>query len=108
MPCLDQHKLWDFKPNPTVKIGSILTGGDIIGHVFENNLFDEHKILIPPRSQGRVTWLATPGNYTIKDKIIELEYNDKKIELSMSHYWPVRQARPIEEKLQGNTPLLTG
>ena len=26
----------------------------------------------------------------------------------MSHFWPVRQPRPIIEKLQGNTPLLTG
>lgn len=26
----------------------------------------------------------------------------------MSHWWPVRQSRPVAEKLAGNTPLLTG
>jgi V-type H+-transporting ATPase subunit A len=26
----------------------------------------------------------------------------------MSHFWPVRQPRPVTEKLAGNTPLLTG
>src|SRR5260370_32240990 len=26
----------------------------------------------------------------------------------MSHFWPVRQARPVAEKLPGKIPLLTG
>jgi vacuolar-type H+-ATPase catalytic subunit A/Vma1 len=26
----------------------------------------------------------------------------------MSHMWPVRQARPVAEKLAGKIPLLTG
>lgn len=30
------------------------------------------------------------------------------IELKMSHFWPVRNPRPVAKKLEGNTPLLTG
>jgi V-type H+-transporting ATPase subunit A len=40
---------WEFHPSPKVKVGSMVGGGDIYGQVFENNLFDEHKIMLPPR-----------------------------------------------------------
>lgn len=105
---LDRKKLWDFVPEDKVKIGSILGGGDILGSCFENNLFDEHKILLPPKAKGRVTWVAPNGEYTIKDKIIELEFDGKKYEYTMSHYWPVRETRPTAKKLSADTPLLTG
>lgn len=105
---LDKDKLWDFKPEDRIKIGSILGGGDILGTCFENNLFDEHHILLPPKAKGRVTWLAPPGEYNIKEKIIELDFDGKKYDYSMSHYWPVRETRPSAKKLSADTPLLTG
>ncbi|CAD8065335.1 unnamed protein product [Paramecium primaurelia] len=108
IPALDQDRVWEFKPSSTIKVGSMISGGDIYGSVFENNLFDEHKILTAPRVQGRVTYIAPEGNYTLKDKVIEVELDGKKHQYGMSHFWPVRQPRPIIEKLQGNTPLLTG
>jgi len=49
IPSLDQDRVWDFKPNSRIKVGSMISGGDIYGSVFENNLFDEHKILTGPR-----------------------------------------------------------
>lgn len=60
-----------------MKIGTLVTGGDIIGTVFENNLFDEHRILVPPKAKGRITYIAEDDNYTIVDKILELEYDGK-------------------------------
>ena len=50
----------------------MLTGGDIYGIVFENNLFDEHRIMIPPQARGKVSYIAPEGNYTISENIIEL------------------------------------
>ena len=50
----------------------MLTGGDIYGSCFENNLFDEHRIMIPPNAKGKISFIAEEGNYTITDKIIEL------------------------------------
>ncbi len=108
VPSLDRKKLWDFVPEGRIKEGSILGGGDVLGCCFENNLFDEHRILLPPGAKGRVTWTAPEGQYTIKDKIIELEFDGKKYEYSMSHYWPVRETRPSAKKLSADTPLLTG
>jgi V-type H+-transporting ATPase subunit A len=85
-----------------------LTQGDIIGSVYENSLFNEHNILVPPKCKGRVTFLAEPGEYNIKHEILKLELDGKEESYSMSHYWPVRQPRPIHEKLGGDVPLLTG
>lgn len=78
VPPLDRSRRWEFKPNPKVREGSMVSGGDIYGHVFENNLFDEHKILLPPRAKGKVTYMAVEGTYTLDDKLIEVEYDGKK------------------------------
>jgi len=78
VPALNDAKAWDFTPSKTVKVGSKVVGGDIIGHVYENELLDTHYILIPPRVKGTITYIAPSGNYTIADKIVEVEYDGKK------------------------------
>lgn len=37
-----------------------------------------------------------------------MEFDGVKKKIAMSHFWPVRQTRPVAEKLAGNVPLLTG
>lgn len=44
------------------QVGSHITGGDIYGVVNENSLI-KHKIMLPPRNRGTVTYIAPPGNY---------------------------------------------
>merc|ERR1712086_1032115 len=39
LPNLDQDKLWDFQPLEGLSKGDLISGGDIIGTVFENSLF---------------------------------------------------------------------
>ncbi|KAH8582990.1 vacuolar ATP synthase subunit A [Cryptosporidium sp. chipmunk genotype I] len=106
--CLDHDKLWEFTPNANLRVGDIITGGDIFGSVYENSLFKSHRIMLPPNVQGRVVRLPTAGNYTIDEGLIEIEYDGVVKSYSMCHSWPVRVPRPCLEKLQGNTPLLTG
>jgi len=105
---LDPSKLWEFFPNTNIKIDSLISEGDVIGHVFENNLFREHKILLPPKAKGKVTYTAPGGFYTVKDKIIEVENNTKIEQYTMSHKWPVRQPRPYIEKIPSNELFITG
>ena len=62
--------------------------------------------MLPPKAKGKVTWVAPTGDYTIKDKIVEVEFEGKKYEYTMSHPWPVRTPRPTAEKLQGTEPEL--
>lgn len=107
VPSLDAKKEWEFKP-AKVKMGDILSEGDIIGCVYENSLFNEHSILVPPRCRGRITYLAEPGHYNIHHPIFNLELDGKEEQYSMSHFWPVRKPRPTAEKLAGDIPLITG
>ncbi|CAD8194906.1 unnamed protein product [Paramecium octaurelia] len=105
---LDHDRIWEFKPSPNVKEGKMIYGGDIYGSVFENNLFDEHRIMVNPQVQGRVTYIAPEGNYTLRDKVLEVEQDGIINQYGMSQFWPVRQQRPILQKLEGNAPLVTG
>merc|ERR1719313_2674212 len=49
------------------------------------------------------------GNYTVAQPFVVVQTpNGQTVDLSMSHFWPVRTPRPCVEKLQSSEPLLTG
>lgn len=108
MPALDRKKTYEFQPSPNVKPGDIVSGGDVYGVVFENFLFKVHKCMVPPKEQGRIVWLAPAGNYRVVDKLLTLEMAGKQTDIYMAHFWPVREPRPVNEKLPGQNLLLTG
>jgi V-type H+-transporting ATPase subunit A len=64
-PALNVTAEWDFQPRKDVRPGSHVTGGDAYGTVIENTLIKQ-TIMLPPRAKGTVTWIAPPGNYTIR------------------------------------------
>jgi len=105
-PSLSVTEQWDFQPGK-LKIGSHITGGDVYGIVQENNLI-RHHIMLPPKARGTVTYLAPPGNYTIKDVVLETEFDGVKSQHTLVQVWPVRQPRPVTDKETANHPLLTG
>jgi len=104
---LDRSARWEFTPADGLKIGDVVSGGDIYGAVEETHLV-RHKLMVPPNQRGRVTFVAPPGDYTIDEKVVELEFNGVTRSFSMVHAWPVRQPRPVAEKLRASNPLLTG
>lgn len=109
LPCLDQNKKWDFSPNRDLKVGNLISGGDVLGFVHENTLFPDHKIMADPKIKGRIVELYDRGEYTVSDPVVVVETLDgKKVDLCMSHKWPVRRPRPVVEKLPATEPLLTG
>lgn len=69
---LDMDKLWSFTPVNNYTVGSIISGGDVFGMVQENELI-QHSIMLFPRKQGRITWIAPAGNYNLKQDVIEIE-----------------------------------
>ncbi|XP_066062807.1 V-type proton ATPase catalytic subunit A-like [Chamaea fasciata] len=107
VPALPRHLTWDFVPSKGIRVGSHVTGGDIYGSVAENSLL-QHRLMVPPRSRGTVTYIAPPGHYGVADVVLELEFQGVREPLSMIQVWPVRQVRPVAEKLPANHPLLTG
>merc|ERR1719506_2770657 len=102
---LDHAKAWEFAP--TVAVGDRVAGGDIYATVFENTLL-KHHVMLPPDAMGRVSYVAPAGNYTVEEKVIELEFQGAKKEFTMSQLWPVRKPRPTAEKMKADSPLLTG
>eukprot|EP00929_Paragymnodinium_shiwhaense_P025507 TRINITY_DN1540_c0_g1_i5.p1 TRINITY_DN1540_c0_g1~~TRINITY_DN1540_c0_g1_i5.p1 ORF type:complete len:606 (-),score=199.92 TRINITY_DN1540_c0_g1_i5:162-1979(-) len=106
VPNLDRDKQWDFTPE-NVKVGDLVSGGDVIGRVRENGLFRNHYIMVPPNVSGRVKRVMPAGRYSIATSVVEVEEGGAVTGVPLFQRWPVRQARPMVEKLQGNIALLT-
>merc|ERR1719353_2746433 len=106
VPNLDRDKKWPYKPL-NVKVGDLVTGGDVIGVVRENGLFSAHYIMVPPNISGRVKTLMPAGDYGIETAVVEVDEGGKTSPVMLFQQWPVRQPRPVVEKLQGNIALLT-
>ena len=67
--------------------------------------------MVPPNVAGKVKSIVPRGKYTLDDTIMVLEDPSNAanlLNLRLSHYWPVRNPRPVQEKLAPNRPLLTG
>ena len=43
----------------------------------------EHRVMLPPQARGRVTYVAPSGDYTVDEKVLEIEFNGVKKEYSM-------------------------
>ena len=99
-PGLDRTRKWKFKP--LVKKGDDLKGGMIIGEVPEGNI--THRIMLPPGVGGKVKSISE-GEFTIEETIGELDSGHR---ITMLQRWPVRGARPYEDKLLPDIPLVTG
>jgi V/A-type H+-transporting ATPase subunit A len=107
LSALDEKKQWRFTPRADTD--STLIPADTIGIVPEG-IF-EHRVMVPFNLNGRykVKWIAPEGDYTINDKVCEVE--DEKgntIPLTMVFEWPVK--RPItlyEERIRPSETLVT-
>lgn len=103
---VDMKKKYRFVSS--VKKGDEVTGGSILGTVEETPLLT-HSILVPPdHDGGKITDVATGGDYDIEHVIATVEKNGKKSELKMYHKWPVRKPRPYAERYDPSVPLITG
>jgi V/A-type H+-transporting ATPase subunit A len=104
-PALDRKKKWHF--SPTVKKGTKVTGGDIIGKVQETPLV-EHRILVPPAVSGVVEEVVSEGEYRVNEPVAEVNTRSSLESLFLMHTWPIRQPRPSKATLPSEIPLLTG
>ncbi len=102
---LYRKQKWQFTPR--VKVGDKVHGGTILGTVPETPLI-EHRVMVPPRLAGTLTWVAEEGEYTIVDSIARLKTAKGERELTMMHRWPVRRPRPYQLRLPPSELLMTG
>mmetsp|Transcript_3476 Transcript_3476/g.5114 ORF Transcript_3476/g.5114 Transcript_3476/m.5114 type:complete len:610 (+) Transcript_3476:15-1844(+) len=103
---LNLEKKYHFVPK-NFKVGDQITGGDIYGEVHINPIV-EHQIMLPPLAMGEISWIASEGDYTIEETTIKVKFNNQEFPFTMSHFWPVRQPRPVAKTLPGSSPLITG
>src|SRR5713226_6271265 len=104
-PPIDKSKQWHFVPS--VKNGTQVTGGDILGSVRETTLITQ-QIMVPQNLSGRISSIIDEGDYNVTEPVAELESPTSPVSLFMLNTWPVRTARGIRRKLPSDTPLITG
>ncbi len=103
---LDREKAWTFQPR--LKVGDQVAAGDILGAVPETSAM-EHRVLAPPGVAGKLTFMVSAGDYTLKDVIARVQDGrGRETELFLWQRWPVRRGRPYRQRLLPTEPLITG
>jgi V/A-type H+-transporting ATPase subunit A len=100
-PTLDPGIPWAFEP--AVSSGTVVAGGDILGHVMERPGV-RHAILVPPDVRGTIAALAA-GQVTVADPVGALEDGTA---LFLGHQWPIRLPRPFAARRATHRPMVTG
>src|SRR6056297_1549596 len=101
-PGIDLDKEWEFQPE--VEEGDEVSAGDVVGIVSETVTID-HKVMVPPDYEGGEVVAVESGEFTVKETVVELDNGE---EIAMRQEWPVREARPADDKKTPRTPLVTG
>jgi V/A-type H+-transporting ATPase subunit A len=106
VPSLDRKKKWSFVPEKSLKKGAAVAPGTVLGYVQETELM-KHYIMVPYGVEGSITILKH-GQFTIEDKIAEVEQNGKKVAITMLQKRSVRYPSAVKRKFKSEDPLITG
>jgi V/A-type H+-transporting ATPase subunit A len=101
---LPRDKKWQFTPE--VKVGDVVSQGDIIGVVPETDLI-EHRIMVPVGIKGTIKEIRQ-GDYTVEEPVAWIEHDGEVKELTLMQEWPVRKPRPYKQRLDPSGLLTTG
>ncbi len=103
---LDLVKKWDAKI--LLKPGDDIQPGQVYATVQENALI-ENRALCPAGLSGKVVEAKKDGAYTVLEPVAVVEDSQGgRHELALAQKWPIRQPRPVSERLPIERPLITG
>ena len=106
IPTLDTERTWDVTVD--IRDGDTVAPGQIFARTQESGSI-EHRCMVPPDLSGRVEEAKPSGSYTVTEPIAYVrDERGRRKPLTLSQLWPVRRARPAEERLSIKTPLFTG
>ncbi len=103
---LDRKKKWKFVADKTVKKGSKIKQGEIIGHVQETETI-KHYIMVPFGIEGTVESIKD-GSFTIDETVARIRTPKGIQDVKMSQTRPVRRRAPFKSKFRSSAPLITG
>lgn len=105
-PVLDPEKQWPI--NVCVELGDEVYPGQIYATTQETKMI-QHRFLIPPTISGRVVKIQSLETATVRDSILQVQTPDSKIiDIPLSQKWPIKTARPLQQRLPMTMPLVTG
>jgi V/A-type H+-transporting ATPase subunit A len=103
---LDKEKKWEF--TPTKKTGDTVIPGDILGTVPETGIITS-KILVPLGVEGEIVEIVPKGKYTVVEIICSVKDSHGDVhDVMMMQKTAVRIGRPFTERVELDTPLITG
>jgi V/A-type H+-transporting ATPase subunit A len=88
---------------PAVTTGADLDEGALLGTVDGAGPL-AHRVLVPPGVSGTVAAVRAAGPVSAADLVARVD----GVAIPLVSRWPVREARPVRERLDARTPLLTG
>ena len=105
VPALNRTKKWNFVP--VAKAGDKVQAGDVLGTVQETSAI-LHKIMVPNGVSCTVEKIEA-GEFTVEHTIavVKTDKGETK-ELNMIQRWPVRIARPYNQKFMPARPMNSG
>ena len=103
---LDTEKLWNVTMK--IKVGDKLEGGQIYATLPETPII-EHRLMVHPDLSGVVKEVKPDGEYKIFDTVAVIEDDlGERHNLTLCQQWPIRTARPVQQRLTPSIPLITG
>jgi V/A-type H+/Na+-transporting ATPase subunit A len=91
---------------PSIKVDEPLQPGQRIGTIQGPR---PEALLVPPGMSGTVDWVAGAGEYGAVEPVCRFVRTDGTAgSLSLTHHWPMREARPVRNRLPVAGPMVTG
>jgi V/A-type H+-transporting ATPase subunit A len=93
---------------PLLAVGDEVEPGALLGSIVVSDRETE-SCLAPPTVSGILERIVEPGEYSDRETIAVVRTAEGEArELSMTQRWPVREPRPVKERLLADRPMLTG
>jgi len=106
VPSIDYEKKWDI--TVFVKEGDIINTGEIYAECYETSVI-KHKFMIPHGISGNVQSVQPNGKYSVTDEILQIKTDSgDTVGINLTEKWAIRKPRPVKERLEPKTPLITG
>jgi V/A-type H+/Na+-transporting ATPase subunit A len=92
---------------PFVKAGDTLAPGTPFGDLPTDGV--RQQCLLPPRIGGTVVSIVNEGAHNPDATLCKIrDAAGANHEIGFFHRWPIRQARPVRERLPADEPMITG